>query len=177
APAGEALEHIASVCIRSVDRLYRSTAMEGVLVLEHVARDYWRLKAELPATWFEAEPSAFLGFSRRAVDEISAGGGWFEMKVFRQLRLVLSAAVPRVHDVTSAVARTLRHLATDPAVLGDRDLREMAIEYFNTFVRLSITRRDARAVFVVLDQYRQFAEELLDTYPDEAQQIAFYLRY
>lgn len=173
----ESLEHIANIAIRSVDRQDRNTAIESVLVLESVARTYWSLKDRLPAEWFEAETHLFLSFSSKAVEELNASRSWVEMKLVSQLRQILSVAVPRMHDLTSSVAKALRRLGLEPHARGDRALRELTVEYFNTFIRRAITVRDIRAVFILFDQYRILAEELNAEHPDLVLEIAYYFRY
>jgi hypothetical protein len=173
----EGIEHIANIAIRSVDRADRNTAIESVLSLERVARTYWAFKPQLPLTWFEADPGFFLGFGARAVKEFTATHIWTEMKVFSQLRQVMSAAVPRMHDLVSTIAKTSRKLGLEKAVSLDVALREMVVEYFNTFIRLAITRKDDLSVFILFDQYRMLAESLNSTHPDLVQDIAYYFEY
>ena len=173
----ESIEHIANIAIRSVDRADRNTAIESVLSLERVARAYSAFKPQLPLTWFEADPGFFLGFGSRAVKEFTATRIWVEMKIFSQLRQVMSAAVPRMHDLVSAIAKTSRKLGLDEAVSRDMALREMVVQYFNTFIRLAITRKDDRSVFTLFDQYRMLAESLNDAHPELVQEIAYYFEY
>jgi hypothetical protein len=173
-PVAGGIEHIANVAVRSIDRLDRNTAIECVLALEHLLRHYWSLKARLPEGWFTADPNQFLGFSSKAIEEFTETRTWVEMKLFSQLRQVLSASVGRVHDVASAVAKATRRLGQAEAALAETAVRETVLEYFNTYLRLTITRRDARSVYIVLDQYRSWAESLNARYPDFVQEIAFY---
>ena len=173
----EGIEHIANIAIRSVDRVDRNTAIECVLSLERVAHTYWTFKPQLPLTWFEADPGFFLGFGARAVKDFTATHIWTEMKVFSQLRQVMSAAVPRMHDLVSTIAKASRKLGLEETVSRDVALREMVVEYFNTFIRLAITRRDDRSVFTLFDQYRMLAESLNNTHPDLVQEIAYYFEY
>ena len=173
----EGIEHIANISIRSVDRGDRNTAIESVLSLERVAHTYWTFKPQLPLTWFEADPGFFLGFGARAVKEFTATHIWTEMKLFSQLRQVMSAAVPRMHDLVSTISKTTRKLGLDETVNRDVALREMVVEYFNTFIRLAITRKDDRSVFTLFDQYRMLAESLNSTQPDLVLEIAYYFEY
>jgi len=173
----EGIEHIANIAIRSVDRADRNTAIESVLSLERVARTYWTFKSQLPLTWFEAEPGFFLGFGSQAVREFTATRIWVEMKIFSQLRQVMSAAVPRTHDLVSTIAKTSRKLGLDDIVSGDEALRQMVVQYFNTFIRLAITRKDDRSVFTLFDQYRTLAESLNSARPELVQEIGFYFEY
>lgn len=168
------IEHIASIAIRAIDRADRSTAIASVLTLEAIARAYWQIKPQLPLPWFEADANAFLGFSSRAIAEFTARRLWLEMKLFGQMRQILSAAMPRVHDVTTAIARSTRKLGQEPAALADEAVRNLIVEYFNTFVRLAIVRQDTRSAFILLDQYRTWAEGLNSEHPELVNDIAFY---
>jgi hypothetical protein len=168
------IEHIASIAIRAIDRADRSTAIESVLTLEAIARAYWQVKPQLPPAWFEADANAFLGFSSRAIAEFTAKRLWLEMKLFGQVRQILSAAIPRVHDVTTAIARSTRKLGQEPAALADEAVRNLIVEYFNTFVRLAIVRQDTRSAFIILDQYRTWVESLNTDHPELVNDIAFY---
>jgi hypothetical protein len=173
----ESLEHVANIAIRSVDRLDQNAAIECVRVLERVAKAYWGLKNRLPPAWFEAEPHLFLSFSSKAVEELNATHTWAEMKLLSQLHQILGVAVPRMPDLTSSVAKALRRLGLEAPGRRDQGLRELTVEYFNTFVRRAITARDIRGVFILFDQYRILAEELNSDYPEQVLEIADYFRY
>jgi hypothetical protein len=173
----EGLEHIANIAVRSVDRLDRNTAIETVHLLEDLAARYAVVKDRLRPEWHAAEPSLFLSFSSKAVEEMNESRSWVEMKILSQLRLVVAASLTRTHDVVSAGAKTLRRIGALEAVQKDVPLRELVVEHFNTFVRLAITARDVRSVFILFDQYRILAEELMDEDPELAVEIADYFRY
>ena len=173
----ESFEHIANIAVRSVDRLDRNTAIESVHMLETLAGRYQAVKPRLPAAWFEAEKELFLSFSSAAVDEANASRSWVEMKLLSQLRQTLGSAVTRMHDVTSAVAKALRRFGLAASVRSDPRLRELTVEYFNTFIRRSLNTRDVRSVFILFDQYRILAEELLADDPELVLEIAYYFAY
>lgn len=173
----ETLEHIANISVRSVDRFDRNTAIEGVLALERVARHYWQVKERLHQSWFEADQNFFLGFSSLAVDEMSASRSWMEMKLYYQFFEALRAACPRMPELTSTIAKSLRKLGLEPASLENPALRELTIEYFNTFIRLTLNRHDVRSVFIIFDQYRTLAETLEGKFPKEVSEIAYYFSY
>lgn len=173
----ESFEHIANIAVRSVDRLDRNTAIESVHVLEDLAARYRAHKPRLPAEWFEAEKDLFLSFSSAAVDEANASRSWVEMKILSQLRQMLGSALTRMHDVTSAVAKALRRFGLAAGVRSDPRLRELTVEYFNTFIRRAMNTRDVRSVFILFDQYRILAEELLTDDPELVLEIAYYFAY
>lgn len=171
------MEHIAGVGIRSVERLDRSTAMESVATMKRIVHGYWRIKDRLPVAWFAAEPGSFRGLSKDALAEMSESRRWFEMKALQQLREVLSAASPRVHDLVGSIAETLSDLGLSPEAQQDPYLEELVVEYFNTFLRLTLNRKDTRSAFVIFDHYRMYAEGLCERRPDLALEVAYYLQY
>ena len=173
----ETLEHIANISVRSVDRFDRNTAIEGVLTLERIARHYWEGKENLHPSWYEADQNFFLGFSSIAIEEMTASRSWVEMKLYYQFFEALRAACPRMPELTSTIAKSLRKLGLEPASLENPALRELAIEYFNTFLRLTLNRHDVRSVFIIFDQYRTFAETLDGKFPREVSEIAYYFSY
>jgi hypothetical protein len=173
----ELLDHVASVGVRSVERADRSTAVETVLSLRRIVQDYWRTKQRMPAGWFVPDSAAFRSFAPAEVQEIAAGRTTVEMKVFSEMREVLSAAVPKMHDVVSAVAETASVLGLDPAARADERLQQMVVEYFNTFIRLAVNRRDVRSVFILFHHYRGYAEGVAMEQPERVQEIAYYFQY
>jgi hypothetical protein len=175
--AAETLEHIANVSVRSVDRSDRNTAIEGVLALERAARTYGASRGKLPACWFSADPGCFLGFSSLAVEEMSASRSWVEMKLYYQFYEILRAACPKMPELTSAVAQSLRKLGVEDASANPPAQRELVIEYFNSFLRLALNRRDIRSLFIIFDQYRMLAEALHGTFPEQCLEIAYYFEY
>jgi len=177
AAAAVLLEHVASVGVRSVERGDRSTAVESVLALGDVLRRYWREKAALPDAWFTANPAAFRSFAPQEVSEIADHRITVEMKVFSELREVLSAAAPRMHDVVSAVADTARALGLEPEARRDPRLEDMVVEYFNTFIRLTINRKDVRSVFILFHHYRAYAQGIAMERPERVQEIAYFFQY
>ena len=173
----EGIENIANIGVRSVERTDRATAIASVTTLERVAHRYWAVKSRLPEAWFKADAHLFAGFSSQAVAQLSEQRTWVEMLLLWQLRSILSAAVPRTHDVADNAARALRHLGMAGPARADPAVRELVVDYFNTFIRLALTRRDAHTAFALFDHYRQYAETLNADDPSGVLQIAFYLTY
>lgn len=173
----DGLEHVANIGVRSVERTDRATAIESIFTFERVARAYWAQKEQLPPPWFVADPEAFRGFSTRTVDEFTESRTWVEMKLFSQLRGVMSAAVPRTHDVADTVARALRHLALEPTPRANEAVRELIVDYFNTCLRLAIGRRDSHTAFTLFDNYLQYAVAINAEQPKFVQELAFYFDY
>lgn len=175
--AAEAIEHIANIAMRSVDRGDRNTAIESIFTLERVTRAYWASKTQLAPWWFEAEQNFFLGFSSAAMEELTASRSWAEMKVFSELRQVMSAAVPKMPELVSTVAKAMRKLGLEPTAQQDDALRDLVIAHFNTILRMALNRKDPRSVFILFDQYRLYADAFSQSRPEVTLEIAYYFRY
>ena len=173
----EGIESIANIAVRSVERTDRATAIASVVTLERVAHRYWTMKDRLPTAWFKADSNAFTGFSFKSVEQLTEQHTWLEMLLLWQLRSILSAAVPRTHDVADNAARALRHLGMSAPARADPAVRELVIDFFNTFIRLALTRRDPHTSFALFEHYRQYAEALNAEDPASVLEIAFYLQY
>ena len=173
----EGIENIANIAVRSIERTDRATAISSVVTLERVALAYWAVKGTLPTSWFQTDAGLFQGFASETVAELTANHTWVEMAFFWQLRGIMSAAVPRTHDVADTTARALRHLGLSEPARADAAVREMVIDYFNTFIRLAIVRRDSHSAFGLFDHYRQYAEALNAGHPALVLQIAYYFEY
>ena len=171
------VEHIASIAIRSIDRSDRSTAIESIFALKRLMKTYWQIKGDMPRAWFIVDSRALRSFSREMVLEISESRRWMEMKILSQMREVLSAAIPRMHDLVNAIADSTSELGAEEKVQQDGAMTELFVEYFNTFIRLAINRHDQRSVFTLFNQYRVFAESLCESRPDMLLEIAFYFQY
>jgi hypothetical protein len=169
AAAAQALvEHVGSVAIRSVDRSDRTTAVEAAHALREVVTWYRGAKAGLPDGWWTAGKTVSGCDGHEAVI-------WLEARVFSELRSLLSAAIPKMHAAVAAVA-------DDAAAIGlaardDGEMDALVVDYFNTFVRLAINRKDVRSLFILFDRYRGYAVETVALRPERALEIGFYFQY
>src|SRR5258708_2285134 len=154
------LEHIANIGVRSIEPVDRATAISSVLTLERVGGAYWALESRLPLSWYQVEPTLLQPFSSQAVAEISTNHTCLEMMLFWQLRGIMSAAIPPTPAVADSAARDLRQLGMSAPARADPALRELVIDYFNTFIRLALTRHDAHTAFTLFDHYREYAQAL-----------------
>jgi len=164
------VEHVGSVGIRSVDRSDRTTAVETVHTLRRCLERYRALKPRLPAFWAEAGREA----SGAHADDLPV---WLEARIFSEFRALLSSAVPRMHAATTAIADDTCALGLSPDAHQDGAIDGLVVEYFNTFVRLAINRKDVRSLFILFDRYRQYAAGICMEHPERALEIAFYFQY
>jgi hypothetical protein len=171
AAAAQALvEHVGSIGIRSVDRADRTTAVETVHALRLVAGRYREMKARLPDSWQTA------GERVSGCDPEDADV-WLEGRVLAEYRALLAAGIPRMHELVAAVADDTRGLGLAPDAAGDPEMHALVGDWFNTFIRLAIGRKDVRSLYILFDRYRDYAAGIGAAYPERALEIAFYFQY
>lgn len=164
------VEHVGSVGIRSVDRADRTTAVETVHTLRALVEDYRAMKPRLPRAWFDAGAAV-------TRNDSGDGDAWMEARVLSEYRSLLSAAIPRMHDIVAAVAVDSCAIGLAPEARGDDEIDEWVVDYFNTYVRLAINRKDVRSLFILFDGYRRYAEGIMATRPERALEIGFFFQY
>lgn len=175
--ANESIEHIGNITTRSIERGDRSTAIESISTLSRIVHEYWEDKERMPDKWFDAEASAFVGFSPEALEEVISNRSWVEMKVLSEMRLVSNASIPKMPEVTATIVDAMFQLGLEPAAKTDEVIRETITAHFNTLARLALNRNDTRSLFIIFGGYRRYAESLVEVDPDAVLEIAFYFRY
>jgi hypothetical protein len=171
------IHQLGNIILRALDRADREVALAAVAALERCAAAYFKVEDRHPDAWFTVDSSQFPGLSREAVALVNRQHIWVEMELLRQLARAYEAALAKVPDVLSAISRIDRHFALVASFRDDTAALELAIRFFNNFLREAIKRRDLRAVFDVLYQYRLLGIELWPSRPALVVRIARHLDY
>lgn len=171
------LHNLGNVVLRALDRADRDVAIEAVAALEHCATTYLREKNRYDHTWFEIDEHHFAGFSTEALALVNRERVWVEMDIMQQLSRGFSAAMAKSPDVISAISRSQRHIAMAAAEGEDHGALDLALRFFNNFLRESIKRRDNHAVYDLLYEYRMTAINLVAQRPDQCVVMAKRLGY
>ena len=168
------VHQIGTIIIKSVDRADRGVVAEGIWSLKQILDHYRPLKGRMPAAWFQVERRDLIGLSKEALEMLSADRTWFEHQVLWQMYLAYQSALAKAPDALSALSDTVRIIGIRSAAAGDDKALELAVKFFNNFLREAIKRKDTHAIYDILFQYRQLACELCDR-PALLEQVAHYL--
>ncbi len=171
--AGERIDQIGTIILKSLDRADRGVAKEGVWALKELLDHYSAHKAKMPAAWFEVDRVDFAGLSVEALEMLTENRTWFGNKCLSQMALAYQQALTRASDVISAVSDANREVALAAAGRGDDELLGLAIRYFNNYLREAIKARNVHAVYDVFHQYRTLARDLTAR-PDRLREIGRY---
>ena len=181
-----AAEQITDIALNSIHQQDRTLAMDCVVTLKQVLIDYLDHKHELPDAWFavarrdltdRADPD-YVSLSDVGLMEIESSRTWVEHKIFKQLHLIYGTSLNNLRDVSNLIGMSIRDIAVKAIEKEDRRVRWLAVKFFNTLLRTSISQRDVRTTYNLFSQYRLLAEHLLETKQlFIAEQIFSYFKY
>jgi hypothetical protein len=156
------LHQIGTIILKSIDRADRGVAVEGIWSLKQLLDYYGQRKAKMPKAWFQAERKDFIGLSPEAIQIINADHTWFEHKVLTQMSLAYQSALSKTQDEVSAISDATRVMADHAMQRGDDRALELAVKFFNNYLREAIKKKESHAVYDIFYQYRQLACDVRD---------------
>lgn len=162
-----AVERLADIALNAIGQRDKHNASSAIAALCELHGHYAAHKPELADGWFRLDPAQrrnadFSNLSINAVDELEARRLWPEWKLLRQYQLCFGESLSKLDDLTHLIATDTRRIAEAAAHHDDAFALDLAIKFFNTYLRASINAGNARTAYNVLHQYRQLAESLLE---------------
>ncbi|MBN2801504.1 MAG: DUF2254 domain-containing protein [Deltaproteobacteria bacterium] len=160
----EQLADVASGAIESKDKV---VSMHAASSLGKLAEEYVINKDKLAESWFLLNNSIkenpdFVSMQADVIKEIEKNRIWVEMKILRQFQDLYGISVNKMRDINYLLAIHTRKIAQKAAKKGDTAVVKLCVKFFNTYLRVTINANDVRTAYNVLNQYRIFAEEILD---------------
>jgi hypothetical protein len=179
----QSIEQLGDIALNSVEKKDKPLTLAALTALERMALDSLRLKARLPAAWFDTGPLVghdqdFIALHPDLVRGLTERRTWLEMKVLRQYQDVFSEALGRMRDVNHVIAIHTRKLAHQALQQGDTQAALLAIRFMNTFLRSALNARDVRTVYHLFNEYRLLGEgALADDQGEVVLEVARYLKF
>jgi Predicted membrane protein (DUF2254) len=191
--AVEAVEHLANVGLNALQQKDKGIASDAVDALCEFGVRYGENKAAMRQDWhriplWNRQSPDFVSLSDEAIEDLRRRGTWLEWKIMRQFQMLFGEALGQIKDTCYLVAIDTRRLGEAAAYRGDLHALDLAIKFFNTYLRATINASDIRTAYNILHQYRQLAELVL-THEDDAKteqgreleqralQVAKFMRY
>ncbi|MCA9670576.1 MAG: DUF2254 domain-containing protein [Myxococcales bacterium] len=177
------IEQLADVAINSVQNKDRIIASRTVDALKDLAVNYTERKRELDESWFVIGGGLmrnpdFTVMAEQSVEALSAGHTWLEFAALRQYQTIYIECLNGMRDINQLVAINTRYMAEAAIRCGDHPMLQLAIKFFNTYLRAAINAKDVRTAYNTLHQYRQLAEAVLHAgWNDEVIDLAQHFKY
>ena len=172
-----AMEQISDIALSAVSQMDRNLALLSIKTLKDVMVDHLLLKRRMPKSWFRPQKDHFPAVSSDFLREIYQSHTWVEMKGFLDMELIFKMAITQMPDAVSAVANNTKIIGLYAIKLKDIQVLRSVIEFFNTFLRLSLNNRNPKALYNLFYQYRLLAESVMEVDEQLAERIAFYFKY
>ncbi|MDY0002385.1 MAG: DUF2254 family protein [Polyangia bacterium] len=179
----EGVEQLADVALNTIQNKDMIIASRSVDALRELCVEYLGRKKELPETWFSiggkiAQNPDFVAVTEERRSDLTRQRTWLEYKVLRQYQMLYAEALNRMRDINYLVAIDTRYVGEAAIRSGDREVLQLAIKFFNTYIRATLNARDIRTAYNVLNQYRILAEEVIKAgLNDVAEDVGNYFKY
>jgi hypothetical protein len=164
--AEDGAEQLADVALNAMANHDKGISMTAVNAIGELLGDYLRIKSNLVKSWFALGAEVrnnpdFISLADEALGEIGKDRTWFEFKLLRQYEMIYRAALNENRELNYLIATNIRELAEQAMDRDDKPVVDLAIKFFNTFLRATVNARDVRTAYNVLNQYRLLAESSL----------------
>lgn len=189
----EAVEHLANVGLNALQQKDKGIASDAVDALCEFGVRYGETKVAMRQDWhriplWNRQSPDFVSLSDDAIEDLRRRETWLEFKILRQFQMLFGEALGQIKDTCYLVAIDTRRLGEAAAHRGDLHSLDLAIKFFNTYLRATINASDIRTAYNILHQYRQLGELVLTrdaaAKPEHARaleqralQIAKFMRY
>ena len=164
--AVEAVEHLANIGLNALQQKDKGIASGAIDSLCTFGIDYGANKAGMVREWnrisgWNRQSPDFVSLSDDAVEALTDRGTWLEWKILRQYQMLFGESLSQIKDICYLVAINTRRLGEAAGQRGDLHALDLAIKFFNTYMRATINASDIRTAYNILHQYRQLGEFVL----------------
>jgi hypothetical protein len=181
----QAVEQLSDIAVNASSQKDKAIAAGAVDAIKDLAVAYLGEKKAVAPDWFavsdriRANPD-FVSLAAESVDDIARQHIWLEYKVLRQYQSIYNEALGEMPDVNHLIAINTRYIGEAAMGVGDNEALDLSVKFFNTYLRATLNsqRWNVRTAYIVLNQYRQLAERMLERNQTErVSEIAFFFKY
>ena len=152
------------VCVMSIEVLGQFTA-----------RDYVPAKKKQNAEWFKVGHADLPGASDQIITEVNRGRTWFEYTVMTSFVDMVGLTPIHRKEAVHAIAVATRNIGLASIDVGDAEVAELCVRFFNTYLRIAVNRSAPTFASGIMNEYRRFAIGALEWRRDIAVEAASHL--
>jgi Predicted membrane protein (DUF2254) len=151
----------------------------GVLTIDFLGRflaeDYMKLRKDLGADWFQVGHAELPGASDQIVAEVNRARTWFAYTIMSSFVDMVGLTPVHRKEAVHAIAVATRDVGISAIQVGDSEVAELCVRFFNTYLRAAINRSAPTFASGIMNEYRRFAIGALEWRPDLAVEAAAHL--
>ncbi|HET6309769.1 MAG TPA: DUF2254 family protein [Candidatus Nitrosotalea sp.] len=150
-----------------------------VLTIEELghflAEDYMKSKKNFPAEWFQVGHADLPGASDQIVAEVNRAKTWFPYRIMSSFVDMVGLTPVHRKEAVHAIAVATRDVGIGAIAVGDSEVAELCVRFFNTYLRAAINRSAPTFASGIMNEYRRFAIGALEWRSDLAVEAAAHL--
>ncbi len=151
-------------------------AVLGIEVLgQFLSGDYIPSKKSLATDWYKVGHAELPGASDQILAEVNRGRTWFEYMVLSSLVDMVGLTPIHRKEAVYAIAVATRNVGLAAIEVGDPEVAELCVRFFNTYLRTAINRSAPTFASGIMNEYRRFAIGALEWRRDLAVEAAAHL--
>ncbi len=178
----EKIDFIGDIAINSALQGDRAVSQYCSNILTDIMKQYLIIKPTLPEYFFklsehDLEDPDFIDFSNFVINKIQERRVWTERKIFRLFEIMFTISRENLKTVASGILLNTVKIGELASEQSQKEVIFTVVQYFNSFLRLSINNQDPRTAFNIMEHYRDFGEILIKNIPEEVVSVVFYFKY
>ena len=142
---------------------------------DFLGRDYIPAKKKLAAEWFKVGHTEMPGASDQIVAEVNRGRTWFTYTVMSSFVDLVELAPLHRKETVHEIAVVTRKVGLAAIDVGDAEVAELSLRFFNTYLRVAINRSAPTFASGIMNEYRRFAIGALEWRRDLSMEAAAHL--
>jgi hypothetical protein len=177
------VEQLSDIAVNASSQKDKAMASRAVDAIKDLALGYLARKRELGEDWFHVTPRIrqnpdFVALAAESVDELDRRRTWLEYKILRQYQSIYNESLGEMPDINLLIAIDTRYIGEAALQASDEETLQLAIKFFNTYLRATLNASNIRTAYNVLNQYRQLGERILAAGMTAlVSDIAFFFKY
>jgi hypothetical protein len=148
----------------------------GIEVLgRFIADDYLRVKKKFRPEWFQVGHADIPGASDQILAEVNRARTWVEYTIMSSFVDIAGLTPIHRREAMHAIALATRDIGLAAIEVGDPEVADLSMRFFNTYLRVAINREAATFASSTMNEYRRLAIGALEWRPDLSVEAASHL--
>src|SRR6266566_4392883 len=167
------LEQVSDIAFGSVQLGDMPVCVLSIEVMgDFLSREYVPVKKNLNPEWFKVGHAELSGASDQIIAEVNRAGTWFAYVVMSSFVDMIGLTPVHRKEAVHAIAVATRKIGLAAIDVGDSEVAELSLRFFNTHLRAAINRSAPTFASGIMNEYRRFAIGALEWRRDLAVEAA-----
>ena len=140
-----------------------------------IADDYLPIKKGFQPDWFKVGHAEMPGASDQILAEVNRAGTWFTYTIMSSFVDMIGLTPVHRKEAVHAIAVATRNVGLAAIEVGDKEVAELCVRFFNTYLRAAINQSAPTFASAIMNEYRRLAIGSLEWRPDLAVEAAAHL--